>query len=360
MEQPEPRRPPTVADIARRVGVSTAAVSYALNGRPGVAARTRHRIRAAAEEMGWVPHPAARAIQGHGVGVIGFAVCGPETLFGVDTYHFRLASGLMRELSAHSYDLILGEVAGVDEAAALYRRWHAERRVDAVFFSTLHYDDPRVEVLNELGLPAVAYHGPDEVGDLAWVCHPTSDVPVMEDAVGYLAGLGHGRLAYVSGPPELCYAGSRVDAFTRACGRHAVEWSTVVPGYDRGKEAAQVTRRLLSRPGRPTAVIYNNDVMTLAGLAVARELGLEIPADLSIVSWEDSPLLRHTYPPVATISRNVASRGERAGQALLALLAGERASGMLFDPMWLLPTGSVGRLGPQLLTAVSRGGPVAG
>jgi DNA-binding LacI/PurR family transcriptional regulator len=100
---------------------------------------------------------------------------------------------------------------------------------------------------------------------------------------------------------------------------------------------------LLCRPGRPTAVIYNDDVMALAGLAVARELDLDVPADLSIVSWEDSVLLRHTYPPVATISRGVASRGGRAARALLALLAGEPGGGMQLDAVRLLPTGSVGR-----------------
>jgi DNA-binding LacI/PurR family transcriptional regulator len=347
VEQRERRRPPTVSDIAQRVGVSTAAVSYALNGRPGVAEHTRRRIRAVAEEMGWVPHPAARALQGRGAGVVGFVVPGPERLFGVDTYHLRLASGLLRELSANSYDLFLHEVTDTREAAALYRRWHAERRVDAVFLSTPRYDDPRIEVLNELGLPAVVYSGPDQIGDLAWISHPMSDAPVMEDAVGYLAGLGHGRLAYVTGSPEMRYVAGRVDAFARACRRHAVERSVVVPGNDRGEEAAQITRRLLSRPGRPTAVIYNNDVMALAGLAVARELDLDVPADLSIVSWEDSDLLRHTYPPVATISRGVASRGERAAQALLAQLAGEPVNGTLLDPVRLLPTRSVGRLGAR-------------
>jgi DNA-binding LacI/PurR family transcriptional regulator len=346
VEPPERRRPPTVADIARRAGVSTAAVSYALSGRPGVAAHTRRRIRAVAEEMGWVPHPAARALHGHGVGVVGFVVAGPERLFGVDTYHFRLASGMMRELSAHSYDVVLHEAAGVHEAAALYRRWHAERRVDAVFLSTLRYDDPRIEVLNELGMPAVVYSGPD-VGDLAWIGHRKSDRPAMAETVDYLVGLGHGRLAYVSGPLDMRYVTDRVDAFTRACRSHAVEQSTVVTGDDRGDQAARITRRLLSRPGRPTAVIYNNDIMALAGLAVTTELGLDVPDDLSIVSWEDSSLLRLTHPPVATVSREVASRGGRAGQALLALLAGEPMKGALLDPVWLLPDRSVGRPGAR-------------
>lgn len=345
MEPAERRRPPTVADIARRVGVSTAAVSYALRGRPGVAEPTRRRIRAVAEEMGWLPHPAARALQGHGLGVVGFVVAGPERLFGVDTYHLRLATGMMHELSAHSYDVILHEAAGVHEAAALYRRWHAARRVDAVFLSTLRYDDPRIEVLNELDLPALVYSGPRQIGDLAWIGHRASDQPAMMDTVEYLVGLGHSRLAYVSGPPDMRYVTERTAAFARACRRYAVERSTVVTGNDRGGEAARITRRLLSRPDRPSAVIYNNDVMALAGLAVAAELGLAVPAQLSIVSWEDSSLLRHTHPPVATISRDVASRGERAGRALLALLAGEPVSGPLFDPVRLQPDRSVGRLG---------------
>jgi DNA-binding LacI/PurR family transcriptional regulator len=82
-------------------------------------------------------------------------------------------------------------------------------------------------------------------------------------------------------------------------------------------------------------------------LTAARELGLVVPADLSIVSWEDSAAVRRADPPLASVSRDVTGRGARAAQALVALLAGELAGGMLLEPLRLVPTRSIGRPGAR-------------
>jgi DNA-binding LacI/PurR family transcriptional regulator len=319
--------------------VSTAAVSYTMNDRPGVSPDVRRRIRAAAESVGWVPRPAARAVRGRGAGAVGFAMAGPTRLFGIEPFNLTLASGLADELSAHSYELFLREVADVEQEAALYRRWWAEGRVDAVFLSNLRDNDPRIDVLSEIGMPAVVYGDPAAVGDLT----PFQDgqLPAMADTIGYLAALGHGTIAFVTGPPQLRHTVHRTGAFLRACRAHTVERSPVVAGHYRGADAARITERLLTARARPTAVVYDNDVMALAGLAAARALGLRVPADVSLISWEDSLLVRNSYPSMATVSRGVAGRGRRVADLLLGLLSGEPATGGPIEPSWLQPAGSV-------------------
>jgi DNA-binding LacI/PurR family transcriptional regulator len=111
------------------------------------------------------------------------------------------------------------------------------------------------------------------------------------------------------------------------------------------RSPARLTERLLTGRMRPTAVIYDNDVMALAGLAAARALGLRVPPDVSLVSWEDSLLVRNSYPSMATVSRGVSGRGRTVGHMLLGLLAGEPVTGGQPEPSWLHPAGSVATLG---------------
>lgn len=336
-------RRPTVADVARRAGVSTAAVSYTMNDRPGVSPEVRRRIRAAAEELAWAPQHAARALRGRGAGAVGFVVARPARLFGIEPFNLTLATGMADELSAHSYELFLREVANVEEEAALYRRWWAEGRVDAVFLSNQRDNDPRVEVLAEIGMPAVIYGDPAGNDDL--VPFRDGQLPVMADTVAYLAALGHGSIAFITGPPQMRHTTHRAEAFLRACREHTVERHRVITGHYRGPDAARITERLLTGRARPTAIIYGNDVMALAGLATARSLGLRVPADVSLVSWEDSLLVRHSYPALATVSRGVAARGRRVAELLVGTLAGERVNSDPLDPEWLNPAASVGPVG---------------
>ena len=99
--------------------------------------------------------------------------------------------------------------------------------------------------------------------------------------------------------------------------------SVTVPSDYTGEEGGRATRRLLSGAERPTAIIYDNDVMAVAGLAVAQRMGLAVPADLTIVAWDDSPLCSLMHPPLTALSRDIAEYGALAARQLLAAIAGE-------------------------------------
>src|SRR4051794_19608603 len=143
---------PTIADIARRAGVSKGAVSYALNGQPGVSETTRQRILAIAEEIGFNPNSAARALSGAAASAVGLALRRPARILGVEPFFMELISGVEAELSARSYALTLQIVATAQDEIALYRRWWGERRVDGVLICDLRVDDPRIPALEKLQL----------------------------------------------------------------------------------------------------------------------------------------------------------------------------------------------------------------
>ncbi|MGC4896386.1 LacI family DNA-binding transcriptional regulator [Micromonospora sp. DT31] len=329
---------PTIADVARRAGVSKGAVSYALNGQPGVSEATRRRILAIAAELGFRPSNAARALSGATAKAVGLALCRPARTLGIEPFFMALISGVEAELSARSYALTLQVVADQEAEIAVYRGWWAERRVDGVLVCDLRTDDRRVPALEELQLPAVVIGGPGHTGSLASVW--SDDAAALVEAVEYLAALGHRRIARVGGLPTLLHTEIRTEAFTGVCRRLGLhETSTVWSDYT-GEEGARATRRLLSSAHRPTAVIYDNDVMAVAGLAVAQEMGLAVPGDLSIVAWDDSPLCRLVHPPLTALGRDIPAYGAHAARRLLAVVAGEPASVAQDETAHLTPRGS--------------------
>ncbi|MET7461849.1 LacI family DNA-binding transcriptional regulator [Nonomuraea sp. NPDC005501] len=329
---------PTIADIARRAGVSKGAVSYALNGRPGVSDETRARIQAIAQEIGWRPNVAARLLTGAGSGAIGLVVCRPARFLGVEPFFMELISGIEDELAARSCALMLQVVAGHEAEIAVHRRWWGEGRVDGVILVDLHADDPRVPVMERLGMPAVVIGHPSAAGSLPAVW--SDEAAAMREVIEHLAALGHRRVARVAGPAALAHTAIRDAAFTESLAALGLE-ETAVPHTDyTGEAGARATRRLLSSRARPTAIVYDNDITALAGLSVAREMRLEVPADLSIVAWDDSPLCQVVRPPLTALTRDIPASGARAAGLLLRRAAGEEISGVEEPAARLRPRGS--------------------
>lgn len=329
---------PTIADIARRAGVSKGAVSYALNGQPGVSEATRERIVAIAQEIGFNPNSAARALSGASARAIGLALCRPARILGIEPFFMGLISGVEAALSARSYALTLQVVASQEQEIEVYRRWWGERRVDGVLVCDLRLDDSRIPVLQQLQLPAVVIGGPGNTGGLAQVW--SDDAGAVAEAVRYLVALGHRRIARVGGLPDLLHTETRTRAFNEVCAEMGLDHAVTVPSDYTGEEGTRATRRLLSSAERPTAIVYDNDVMAIAGLAVAQEMSLTVPGDLSIVAWDDSPLCQLVHPPLTALSRDIAAYGTQAARQLLAAIAGEAVGAVEESGAHLTPRGS--------------------
>ncbi|WP_210592130.1 LacI family DNA-binding transcriptional regulator [Streptomyces sp. GESEQ-35] len=317
-----PARRPTMKDIARHAGVSQSAVSFALNGRPGVSEDTRDRVRQVAEELGWRPSTAARALSGEGAATVGFVLARPAETLGVDSFFLQLVSGIQEVLAERHLGLLFQVVEDIDDECAVYRRWWAEHRVDGVLVVDPRTDDPRPDLLDELGLPAVVIGGaPDER-------HPglstvwADDAGAMAAVVDELYALGHRRIVHIAGLPGLAHTERRIRTLRAEAGRRGLTGVDSVPTDYSDAEGAAVTRRVLSTAAPATALIYDNDVMALAGVAAATELGFSVPRDVSVVAWEDSALCRMVKPWLSALSRDSVEFGRMAATELTALLDG--------------------------------------
>ncbi|GAB3644675.1 LacI family DNA-binding transcriptional regulator [Glycomyces tarimensis] len=337
-------RRPTIADIAQAAGVSKGAVSYALNGRPGVSAATRQRILAIAAEMGFVPNRAARSLSVSSPQTVGIALRRPARVLGAEPFFMQLISGMESTLSAGSFGLTLQIVTTLDEELEVYRRWWAERRVDGVLLCDINVEDERLEVVSGLGLPAVAVGGPIADRKLPEVWH--DDNEPCREVLEYLFALGHRRVARVAGLPHLLHTTIRDAAFTGAAEKLGMEFTSFPSDYT-GEQSARITRRLLTSAPRPTAIVYDNDIMAVAGLGVTHELGLAVPEQVSLVAWNDSALCRLTHPTLTSLARDITDFGSKSAEMLLALIGNElpveeRTFSVQCKPAVLSPRSSTG------------------
>lgn len=162
----------------------------------------------------------------------------------------------------------------------------------------------------------------------------------MYEIVRYLAALGHRRIARVAGPAGLAHTAARDAALAEACREVGVPAATVVHTDYTGDEGARAARALLIAPERPTAIVFDNDIMAVAALSVAQELGLSIPADVSIVAWDESPLTQVVRPMLSAVTRDIPAYGARSATALLALIGGEDVGSMREGYAHFVPRGS--------------------
>ncbi|GAA1989810.1 LacI family DNA-binding transcriptional regulator [Isoptericola halotolerans] len=330
----------TIADIADRAGVSTGAVSYALNDRPGVSAATRERILAIAAEMGWQPSQAARSLSGAKAETVGLILArAPETL-GFESFYMQFVAGIEQVLSERSYGLLLQVVPDVAAEIAAHRRWRAARRVDGVVVVDPRQDDPRLPLLNGPdALPAVVVGDPALAGGVTAVW--TDDGSALRECVRYLDGLGHRRIGRVTGTEEFGHTHIRDLAFFDESRARGLE--PRVARADFTPEAgAAATRTLLTSPDPVTAVVFDNDVMALAGLGVAHGLGIRVPQELSLVAWDDSPLCEAAFPQLTALSHDVTRYGAHVARRLFDRMEGAPYGSFLDATPELRVRGSTG------------------
>lgn len=307
----------TIQVLADRLGVSTASVSYALNGQSGVSEATRKRVLELAEELGWRPSSSARALSRSRTDVIGLVVTKNPQLFGTEPYLMRLIEGIEDVLTRAKKSLLL-RMVGTEPGLEIevYRQWSAEQRVDGVFVIDLRVGDPRPLLLHELGLPFTipGTHS----GALTSEDNATDALTIMS----HLADLGHHEIFQLLGPLYLDHEMQRQAAVTR----HATQMNMRV-FFTEGDYTLDVAEHTVEEVFRHdasmSAIITSNDVMAVGAVKALRTLGRR---DIGVISWDDTILCSVTTPSISALSRHPEEEGRRAARILLDLIEGKHSS----------------------------------
>jgi len=281
---------------------------------------------------------------------VGLTLVRPSEIYGAEPYFHELTAGLDRVVRPEGHAVLLRVLPDRGAELDLCRRWAAEGVVDAVVLVDLTLDDPRVALVGELGLPAVSVSSPTISSSLAAVW--TNDDVAVEEAVDALALLGHVRLAHVSGPLRLAHSVARRDTFRAVCDERGLSSATATGDYSQ-ESGERALAALLDADGprgpgapdgsaTPTAIVFDNDLMALGGLAEAGRRGLRVPEDLSLVAWDDSAQCQLSDPPLSALSHDVQRIGEMVGETLLAVLDGQRPPTLEAPPIVFVPRATTG------------------
>jgi DNA-binding LacI/PurR family transcriptional regulator len=272
-------------------------------------------------------------------GAIGLVLARPARLLGVEPFYMEFIAGIEETLAERDMSILLHVVPAQDAEIETYRRWAARRLVDAVIVVNFVEDDQRPGVLRELGLPCLLAGTSGETG---FPAVRSDDAGAERAALTHLLGLGHRRIARVSGPTRLLHTQVRTVALIEECRSVGVE-PILLEGDYSDESGARLTRSLLALPEPPTAIVYDNDVMAVAGLRAAQDLGVVVPDQLSLVAWDDSTMCRLSSPAMTTMSVDVHEYGVRVVRSVFEILDGGPVTERWSPTARLTPRGSTAR-----------------
>ena len=298
--------------------MSSAAVSFAVNDRPGIGAGTRERILAAADDLGWEPSAHARALTDQRARAIGLVLVRDPEALETDAFFARFVAGLERTLAPHDHALLL-QLAPEPDARA-YARLAASGRVDGFVLTDVARDDPRFAVIEAAGVPAVVAGHPGPECPFPWL--ETAHGEGMAAAARHLAARGHERIGFLGGAPALDYVQVRLEHWRAALADAGLEPGPVVCG---GPPDALLASDV-------TAVAATSDVLALTLLAAARAAG----RDVAVTGFDDSPLAALGVPALTSVRVDYAEFGAAAAAALLRAIDGEAPAPARLSPPELI------------------------
>ncbi|AIY02745.1 hypothetical protein ART_3146 [Arthrobacter sp. PAMC 25486] len=340
---PSPAHKVTITDLARRLGMSKASVSYALNGQPGVSDSTRARVLALAGELGWYPSSSARALSQSRSEAVGIVLYRDPEQIGTEPFYMSILAGIEAVLGAHDMSLMLRMVdprTVPDKSTrdlGVYERWAGERRVDGVILFDHVRDDPRPALLDRFRMPYVRLGAGKDVQPSPRNSNVTVSQSVdAATVVEALHARGHRHIAFVSGPVELLHEERKTAGIIAHAARLGMTVALSPSDYsadDGGLATIAVMAGLVpGSPEFPTAIIYGNDLMAVGGLQALKRLHLSVPGQVSLVSWDDSILCRLSSPGIAAMGRNIADMGRNSAMLLLEMIAGHEPRNIAARP----------------------------
>lgn len=251
--------------------------------------------------------------------IAGLVLARPGRLLGMEPFMADVVQGIEEVFDGRRVSLLVEFATDIADEIAIWQRWVANDHVDGIVMVDLRAKDPRLAEVERLGVPAVLLGGPELQAPITNVL--VDNAEGARAAVRALADLGHRDIARVSGPRDMLHCQARDDAFMETCAEQDVQGRVIEGDYseDAGREA---TRQLLTGGQVPTAVVYDNDLMAIGGLAAAKDLGVRIPEQLSVIAWDDTAVARLAHPPLSVVTVDVHGLGTIVGEAILTVMDG--------------------------------------
>lgn len=309
-------------DIAQLAGVSVMTVSKALRDAPDVSAATRAKIKALASQMGYVPDSSAQGLRTKTTKLFGLLI--PAT---TNPIYARIVFALEERAHELGYDVLIAQHQNKPEREDACLRRLLSRRVDGLFITPVYRFEAEVRIYQEIvtrKIPTVL------LGSPAPFCKTFTSIEIEElvasyNATKYLLGLGHKRIAYLTGPSAAPWAHERFEGYRRALREAGLEVDDklVFQAGSTMEDGTKAALQLLNEGCQPTAIQAVSDLVAMGCAETLLSQGIKIPGDISLVGFGNILAAEFYRVPLTTVSQPKHRLGVAAVEAMMSLLRGE-------------------------------------
>ena len=310
-------KPVTIRDVADRAGVSVTTVSRVLNGKDDISEATIQKVMAIVEELGYASSLAARGMRSHRTNLIGLILHDVASL-----YSQEIMRGVNKAIARIDRDLLIYTSGGLDrENVAQHERHYVALLNGSVTDGAIMVTPTATQFTTHA--PLVIIDPNTEAPDYPAIIATNQEGALA--AMSYLTDLGHRRIGHIAGEMKLISASQRLQGYKDGLAGAGIPLSEdLIEMGDYTTETAVIcARRLLSLSDRPTAIFAANDVSAIGVYQAARELGLQIPGDLSVIGFDNLRDAAHLNPPLTTIDQSLEKMGTIATEMLVELVKGK-------------------------------------
>ncbi len=310
----------TIRDVARESGFSVTTVSRALNGYHDVNEKSRQKIIQVAKELNYVPNKVAQNLVKQENNTMAVIISGMDKKGGLDNLVFSLISGMYIKAEKLGYQVALFTMSSAYQKEKSYVQFCREHNIKGAVVTGIRTDDKYFEEIVDSEFPCVLIDLPITGKKLSSIT--IDNIKASKEIVNYLISNNHKNIAMVNGIKEATVSFERQKGYEEALKENNIEINNdyvVVGAFDKDK-AYEVTKKLLEKHKDITALFCASDIMALGSMKAIKDLGLEIPKDISIVGFDDIPLAEYTTPPLTTVQQDFYERGKDAVSLLYKMI----------------------------------------
>lgn len=300
-------------------GVSMMTVSRVINAEPKVRQSTRDAVNAAIAKLNYAPNRAARSLAGASQIRIGLLYSNPS-----EAFLSAFIVGSLEEAGRLDVQIVIQKVEEGEALGAAVDRMVAGG-VDGVILPPPICESQEVlDVLRAADIPTVAVATPMVQEGIATIL--IDDASAARQMTAHLSGLGHERIGFIAGHPDLSASKVRLEGYRHGLEEAGFEFDEelVAQGFFTYRSGLDAAEKLLSLENPPTAIFASNDDMAAAAVAVAHRRGLDVPGDLTVCGFDDVAMATTIWPELTTIHQPIAAMSRQAVEMLVTLLRNKR------------------------------------
>jgi len=313
----------TIKDVARIAGVSPSTVSRVISGHTRISPQTTKKVKLIMEELGYHPNIMAKSLVSKTTRTLGILLPRPAEELFLNLFFSEIIRGILAQSMRASYDILLTSSFSEKDEVETVTRLVKGRRVDGIILLSSRKNDPLIQFLREQNFPFVLIGRSSDFPDITSV--DNDNIQASFDATNHLIAQGHTKIRFVTGPAEMVVSEDRLEGYKRAMAAANIQiqpdW--IIEGELLQQSGYRAMSFIMNQPEKPTALVVFDDVAAFGVLRGLNEMGIKVPDDIKLVSFNNIALSELSSPPISSIDIGTYQLGYSASQTLIRVVQNE-------------------------------------